>query len=80
MVLNLAHPVADILETLSLGPFVVSLSNRSEPFLAGCVPYLHFHVFTIEVDRSDLKVDSYTNTKVSGFGTQPEEGECTYRW
>jgi hypothetical protein len=76
MVLNLAHPVVYILETLglravvrqyyALSPFVISLSNCAEPFLASCVPYLDLHVFTIEVDRSDFEVNSYTNTKVSG--------------
>jgi len=38
---------------------VVSLGNRSESFLAGCVPHLQFDLLLINLQTFDLKIKPY---------------------
>lgn len=38
---------------------VICGGDRSESFLTGCIPYLQLHSLAIQIDRADLKVDSY---------------------
>lgn len=38
---------------------VICRRDGSETFLTSCVPYLQLHSLSIEINRSDLEVDTY---------------------
>ena len=48
----------------TLGTSVVCLSDRAEPLLACCVPYLNFDIFTVQLYCVDLKVDTLTKNSL----------------
>lgn len=66
---NLSDPISNIIETFlgcaiicqndSHGSFIVSLSDGPESLLASCVPNLKLHIFTIDINSLDLKINSY---------------------
>ena len=77
MCINLSDPIRDVFETLgactvvcenySLGTSIISLCYCSKPFLTGSIPNLYFDVLTIQINRPNFEVDSYTKIKVNIF-------------
>ena len=72
--LDLVHPLADVLEGLSIGDIVhydyavgssvVAGRQRPEPLLPRRVPYLEFYVLSVKLNGFDLEVDPYRVEKV----------------
>ena len=70
MKFDLSDPIAHIIEGVFARAIigennahcalVIGLSDSAEALLTCCVPNLQFHVFSIYLDRLDLKVDAYT--------------------
>lgn len=68
------HPLADVLEGLSISdivhdddavsPSVVRGCERPEPLLTGRVPYLQLDVLPVQLDRFDFEVHAYRVEKV----------------
>ena len=69
MQLYLSDPVPHVIEAFfhraiisqynAHGPFIVSLRYGPEALLPRSVPNLELHIFAINLNRFDLKVDSY---------------------
>lgn len=77
MQVDLSDPVSDIIEAFftcaiiskndAHSSFVVSLGDRSEPFLACCVPDLQLDVLPLNVDRLYLKVNAYFHQYINSY-------------
>jgi hypothetical protein len=70
MFFYLIYPVRYILETFiwctiicqydTLCTSIICLCYCSESFLTSCIPYLHLHIFTIQVYGSDFEINTYS--------------------
>jgi len=68
VLLDLFEPVFDILESLLVGhviheddpmsTLIIARGDRLEALLAGGIPDLKFHRFSLEIEGSDLKIDA----------------------
>jgi hypothetical protein len=66
--LDFVHPLPDVVEGLpishivhdynTMGASVVAASERAEPLLPCCVPYLQLHYLIFQLDSLDLKIDT----------------------
>ena len=73
MIINLTYPISNVIKTFLTGTIIcqndtlstsiICLGYCSKPFLTGCIPYLDFDVFAIEIDCIDFEVNSYKLNK-----------------
>ena len=71
MSIDLADPISNIIKTLltrriigeddTLRTPIVSLRDRTEPFLTRGIPYLNFYIFTVQLNCVDLEINTWRN-------------------